>query len=235
MKLILKPSASRMHKKDAWKESWYAFVPYQTHFGELCGFADDIVEAGQGFGMHPHQNMEISTILVSGSQAHKDNTGSEGVINENAVQTMSAGTGIMHSEFNASQTDAFHSYQIWVYPKVENVKPRHEKYKYDTKEKLNKILLTLSPDGRDRTALINQDAFFSVTRVDANFPLVYKMNMEGNGVYIHCAKGKVEIEGNVLGPGDAIGLYETDVVKLKGVELADLVFVEVPMRKGVRQ
>lgn len=104
MKTIIKSSTSRIHKKDAWKESWYAFVPYQTNFGELCGFADDIVEAGQGFGMHPHQNMEITTILISGSQAHKDNTGSEGIINENSVQTMSAGIGIMHSEFNASQT-----------------------------------------------------------------------------------------------------------------------------------
>ena len=107
MKSILKLGSKRIHKKDAWKESWYAFVPYQTNFGELCGFADDIVEAGQGFGMHPHQNMEITTILISGSQAHKDNTGGEGIINENSVQTMSAGTGIMHSEFNASQTESF--------------------------------------------------------------------------------------------------------------------------------
>lgn len=116
MKNILINNNDRIHKQDAWKKSAYSFVPYQTNFGELCGFADDIVEPGQGFGMHPHQNMEISTIVIGGSQAHKDNTGSEGVINMNCVQTMSAGTGIMHSEYNASESESFHSFQIWVYP-----------------------------------------------------------------------------------------------------------------------
>jgi redox-sensitive bicupin YhaK (pirin superfamily) len=233
MKSILRPSSSRMYKKDAWKESWYAFVPYQTNFGELCGFADDIVEAGQGFGMHPHQNMEITTILISGSQAHKDNTGSEGTINENSVQTMSAGTGIMHSEFNASQTESFHSYQIWVYPKLQNVKPRHEKFSYKPEDKSNKVLLTLSPDGRNNTALINQDAFFSVSHIEENISVEYKMNKDGNGVYIHCAKGKVEIGGNVIDAGDAIGIYETSSIQLKGIDSAELVFVEVPLDNGI--
>jgi len=135
MKFLHKPNEDRMHKKDAWKTSAYAFVPMQTHFGELCGFADDIVNAGQGFGMHPHQNMEISTIVVSGSQAHKDNTGSEGIVDANCVQTMSAGVGIVHSEFNASKTEPFHSYQIWVYPKLMDVKPRHEKFSYQPEDK----------------------------------------------------------------------------------------------------
>ena len=234
MKTFLKLGSSRLHKKDAWKESWYAFVPYQTHFGELCGFADDIVEAGQGFGMHPHQNMEICTILISGSQAHKDDTGSEGIITENSVQTMSAGTGIMHSEFNASQIESFHSYQIWVYPKVQNVKPRHQKFSYEPQDKLNKILLTLSPDGRSHSALINQDAFFSVSKIEKINLLTYHMNMNGNGVYIHCSSGKVEIEGHVLGPGDALGVYETTFIQLKALDTAELIFVEVPMEKGIQ-
>lgn len=235
MKIILKPGSTRIHKKDTWKESWYAFVPYQTHFGELCGFADDIVAAGEGFAMHPHQNMEISTIMISGSQVHKDNTGSEGIINENSVQTMSAGTGIMHSEFNASQTESFHSYQIWVYPNLNNIKPRHEKFSYKTEDKQNKILLTLSPDGRNASAFINQNAFLSVSKIETNITLEYKMNLNENGVYIHCAKGKVEVEGNVLEAGDAIGVYETALVQIKSVDSSELVFVEVPMHNGVRQ
>jgi len=233
MKTILKPGASRLYKKDAWKESWYAFVPYQTNFGALCGFADDIVEAGKGFGMHPHQNMEITTILVSGSQAHKDNTGSEGIIDANSVQTMSAGTGIMHSEFNASQTQSFHSYQIWVYPKKLDVKPRHEKFSYKPEDKLNKILLSISPDGRNSSALINQDAFFSVAKIEKEKVISYNMNLETNGVYIHCAIGKIEIEGVVLEAGDAIGIYETQSVQLKAIDSTELVFVEVPMDKGI--
>jgi redox-sensitive bicupin YhaK (pirin superfamily) len=114
LKFLHIPNKARWHKQDSWKKSAYAFVPNQTHFGELTGFADDIVNAGEGFGMHPHQNIEISTIVVTGSQVHKDNTGSEGIIDQNSIQTMSAGTGIMHSEFNISKSESFHSYQIWV-------------------------------------------------------------------------------------------------------------------------
>jgi len=233
MKTVLRNSQDRIHKQDAWKKSAYAFVPYQTHFGELCGFADDVVEPGQGFGMHPHQNMEISTIVISGAQAHKDNTGSEGVITENCVQTMSAGTGIMHSEFNASDTASFHSFQIWVYPKKENVKPRHEKFSYQAEDKLNKVLLTLSPDGRNGTAFINQDAFFSVSKLETGNSLSYKMNLKNNGVYIHCASGSISIDDNKLEAGDAIGVYETDLFSIHSIEDAELIFVEVPMVRGI--
>lgn len=234
MKFFLRSSGDRIHKRDAWKKSAYAFVPHQTHFGELCGFADDVVQPSQGFGMHPHQNMEISTIVISGSQAHKDNTGSEGIINENCVQTMSAGTGIMHSEYNASATESFHSFQIWVYPKIENVKPRHEKFSYQPEDKLNKILLALSSDGRDNTALINQDSFFSVLKLSKERSVAYKMNLKGNGVYVHCATGSIVIEGKKLEGGDAIGIYETDNFSILSDEDAELIFVEVPMHRGIK-
>lgn len=234
MKFIHRPNQARWHKHDAWKKSAYAFTPNQTHFGELTGFADDIVNAGEGFGMHPHQNMEISTIVVAGSQAHKDNTGSEGIIHQNSVQTMSAGTGIMHSEFNTSKTELFHSYQIWVYPKEMNVKPRHEAFAYQPEDKLNKILLTLSPDRRKNTALINQDAFLSVSHIEKNLTLDYVMNLSGNGVYIHCVTGNIIIDNYILNEGDALGIYETETIKIKASEEAELIFVEVPMTRGVK-
>jgi quercetin 2,3-dioxygenase len=233
MKFLHRPSESRIHKADAWKKSAYAFVPMQTNFGELCGFAEDIVNGGEGFGMHPHQNMEITTILAEGAQAHKDNTGSEGIIYPNNIQTMSAGTGIMHSEFNASQTEPFHSFQIWVYPKTLHVKPRHETFTYQPADKRNNILLALSPDRRDHSALINQDAFFSVSEMSENTSLEYKMNLIGNGVYIHCVKGKLNIEGYLLNHGDALGVYDTQTVVLKALEDTELIFVEVPMGRGV--
>ncbi len=233
MKYLYRPDTDRIHKTDAWKKSAYAFVPNQTNFGELCGFADDIVNGGQGFGMHSHQNMEITTILIEGSQAHKDNTGSEGIIDMKSVQTMSAGTGISHSEFNASKTSPFHSYQIWVYPKAINVKPRHETFTYQPEDKHNKILLALSPDKRSNSALINQDSFFSIASLDKETAIEYKMNLKGNGVYIHCAKGKITIEDYHLNEGDALGIYETDSVKINVEENTELVFVEVPMQRGI--
>jgi quercetin 2,3-dioxygenase len=234
MKVLNRPNKDRWHKQDEWKKSAYAFVPYQTHFGELCGFADDVVAAGQGFGMHPHQNMEISTIVIDGVQAHRDDTGSEGLIDRNCVQTMSAGTGIRHSEYNASKTESFHSFQIWVYPKNINVNPRHEKFSYQPGDKLNKVLLTLSPDKRKGTSLINQDAFFSVSSIEADKEVVYEMNLKGNGVYVHCAKGLVSIENHLLQAGDALGVYEVDDVQIKATELSELIFVEVPMHRGVK-
>lgn len=233
MKFLHRPSQDRWHKQDEWKKSAYAFVPYQTNFGELCGFADDVVAPGKGFGMHPHQNMEISTIVVDGEQAHRDDTGGEGIIDRNCVQTMSAGTGIMHSEYNRSETASFHSFQIWVYPKILNITPRHEKYQYHPEDKRNSILLTLSPDKRNGTALINQDAFFSVSSLDESKEVVYEMNLKGNGVYIHCATGSVVIGNYTLQPGDALGVYETDTVQIKATRETELIFVEVPMQRGV--
>jgi redox-sensitive bicupin YhaK (pirin superfamily) len=232
MKMIFRPDQTRIHKQDTWKKSAYAFVPYKSHFGELCGFAEDIVAPGQGFGMHPHQNMEISTILISGAQVHKDNTGSGGIIDVNCVQTMSAGTGIMHSEFNASAVESFHSFQIWVYPKKENVKPRHEKFGYRPQDKHNRILLAISPDGRDGTASINQDAFFSVLKLEQGIAVQYIMNDKANGVYIHCATGSISIEKHELAAGDALGIYEADHILMKATSDADIIFVEVPMKRG---
>ena len=234
MKFLHRPNESRWHKQDAWKKSAYAFVPNQTHFGELTGFADDFVHAGEGFGMHPHQNMEISTIVVRGAQAHKDNTGSEGIVNENCVQTMSAGTGIRHSEFNASKTEPVHSYQIWVYPKQLDVEPRHEQFIYKPSEKLNKILLAISPDKRQKSAAINQDAFFSLLELEKDNSISYKMNIAGNGVYIHNVKGNAIIENHEINTGDAIGIYETTELNIKADENTHLIFVEVPMERGIK-
>jgi redox-sensitive bicupin YhaK (pirin superfamily) len=234
MQHIVRRNAERIHKTDAWKKSAYAFVPYQTHFGELCGFADDWVNASQGFGMHPHQNMEITTILMQGKQVHKDNTGSQGVIDELTIQTMSAGTGIMHSEFNASVSEAFHSYQIWVYPKTQNVAPRYGSFKFTPQDKLNTVLLALSPDGRKESALINQDAFFSVLTLQAGQTISYNINMQGNGVYIHTAAGSIVIADNTLAEGDAMGCYDTEEVSITAVQTSELVFVEVPMQRGIK-
>jgi quercetin 2,3-dioxygenase len=234
MKTLLRPNEARWHKSDDWKQSAYAFVPNQTHFGELCGFADDIVAAGQGFGMHPHQNMEISTIMMAGAQKHRDDSGGKGYLDAQSLQTMSAGTGIMHSEFNASATESFHSYQIWIYPKILNVAPRYGHFAFTPDQKQNQILLCISPDGRSGTAMIHQDAFFSVSHLAVSHALDYRMHLPGNGVYIHCASGRVEIAGQTLQAGDAIGVYETEALQLQAIETSELVFVEVPMHRGVK-
>lgn len=230
MKTLFRWNQDRWHKQDSWKKSAYAFIPNRTHFGELCGFADDVVQGGHGFGLHPHQEMEISTIVVAGAQQHEDSTGSKYRVTNNMVQTMSAGTGIQHSEVNASLTEPFHSYQIWIYPKVSGIPPRHATFAYEAADKLNRILLTVSPDGRDGTATINQDAFFSVSRLQSNTMIAYRMYLPGNGVYMHCVSGEITVVEHQLRSGDALGVYETDEpISIKATTDSELIFVEVPM------
>ncbi len=234
MKTLHRPNAARIHRADAWKVSAYAFVPYETHFGELCGFADDVVAPGHGFGMHPHRDMEISTIMIRGAQRHQDTTGAKHLLGMNTVQTMSAGRGIEHSEVNASETEPFHSFQVWVYPKSRGGPARHETFQYRPADKHNKFLIALSPDRRDGSALIEQDAFVSVGVFDTGENPRYAMHIGGNGVYVHCASGAVDIAGHRLGPGDAIGIWETDDAEFEVIQAAELVAVEVPMARGVR-
>ena len=222
-----------MHRTDQWKKSAYAFVPYETHFGELCGFADDVVAAGQGFGMHPHRDMEITTVMLTGAQRHEDSTGSTRVVDRGTVQTMSAGTGIRHSEFNASAVESFHSYQIWVYPRARSTVPRHETFQYEPTDKRDRFLLALSPDRREGSALIGADAFLSLASLTAGSTSRYALRSAGNGVYVHCAAGAVRVAGHALAAGDAVGLWDIDACDIVAGDESELVLVEVPMQRGV--
>jgi quercetin 2,3-dioxygenase len=233
MKMLFRPSSARMHRKDASKTSWYGFVPYQTNFGALCGFADDIVAGGVGFPMHPHADMEISTILMTGAQRHRDSTGGDHLVTPQAVQTMSAGTGIRHSEINASDSEPFHSYQIWVYPKVLGTAPRYGTFSFAPEQKRNTLLLALSPDQRDGSAMIGQDAFFSLSEMDAHQSLIYSPYIAGNGVYVHCAAGHVLVSGQALAAGDAVGVHDMDDFNIEAQTGSELILVEVPMQRGI--
>lgn len=234
MKRLHRPDSSRWHKQDSWKQSAYALVPYQTHFGELCGFAEDTVHGGQGFGLHSHRDMEISTVVLAGAQLHRDSTGNEVRVGADMVQTLSAGTGISHSEYNASQHEPFHSYQIWVYPRAPGAAPRYERFEYAPADKQDRILLALSPDRRQGSALIGQDAFFSLVRLTPGGSVRYALRSPENGVYIHCAEGAAVAADQPLQAGDAVGVYETAGCTLSSAAGAELILVEVPMRRGVR-
>ena len=229
MNYLVKTNADRTHRADTWKKSWYAFFPYQTYFGKLTGFSEDIVAGGRGFGMHPHQNMEIVTIPVAGAQTHRDSTGSVHTLDASSVQVMSAGTGIEHAEMNASATEPFRSFQIWVMPQVPNVTPRHEALHYQPADKQNRVLTVISPDGRDNSLTINQQAFFSLSHLTAGTSLPYALNQPANGVYIHVVSGEVSVAGQLLGAGDAIGVWDSSTVALAATTDSELIFVETPV------
>ncbi|MBD0259523.1 MAG: pirin family protein [Cytophagales bacterium] len=233
MQTFHKRNADRLHRQDAWKKSWYAFFPHQTYFGKLTGFSEDIVDGGQGFGMHPHQDMEIVTIPLYGAQRHQDSTGSSHVIDAGSVQVMSAGRGIHHSEVNASPAEPFRSFQIWVMPREKGLVPRHEVFRFTPGDKRNRVLTVLSPDRREGSALIHQNAFFSLSHLEAGHELAYALHAPGNGVYVHVANGEVTGEVTAgtqrLTAGDALALWETERISLKAGADADLIFVEVPV------
>ena len=207
--------------------NWYD--PTKMHFGAMRVLNDDIIAGGKGFGAHPHDNMEIVTIPLSGAIAHKDSTGTEGIISKGDVQIMSAGTGITHSEYNASKSEPLNLFQVWVFPKLKNIKPRYEQKTFDENERINKWQIVASPDEKDGGVWINQDAVFSLSHAGKATTVTYKNKFKGNGVYVMVIDGEVEVNGQLLNKRDAIEITDTDEVSIDIKSDADLLAIEVPM------
>lgn len=235
MKTIFHPARERGHVNFGWLDSHHSFSfghwynPEKLHFGALRVLNDDIVQGAQGFGAHPHDNMEIVSIPLSGALAHKDSTGTDGIIKTGDVQIMSAGSGIRHSEYNASKTDPVNFLQIWVFPKQENIKPRYEQKTFDGSQQPNQWQVVVSPDEADGGVWINQDARFALAQADAGITLTYTPKFKDNGVYFFLLEGEVEAAGQVLSKRDAIGVWETGPVEIKTKTAARVLAIEVPM------
>lgn len=206
---------------------WYD--PAKMHFGAIRVFNDDLIAGGKGFSAHPHDNMEIVTIPLSGAIAHKDNTGTDGIIKKGDVQIMSAGTGITHSEFNASKTEELNLFQVWIFPKLENIKPRYEQKTFDEYDRLNKWQIVVSPDEKDGGVWINQDAVFSLIHATEPGLISYKNKFKGNGIYLMVIDGQVKIDNEVLSKRDAIEFTGTDEISIDIKQAANLLAIEVPV------
>jgi redox-sensitive bicupin YhaK (pirin superfamily) len=235
MKKTIHKADSRGIQDHGWLKAAHSFSfasyydPARVHFGLLRVLNDDIVAPAMGFGTHGHDNMEIVTIPLRGSLAHKDSLGSEGVITPGEVQIMSAGTGIRHSEFNASQTEETNLLQIWVFPKERNIEPRYDQRNFDPVDSKNIFQTLVSPNGEGGTMLINQDAYFSIGNFDKEIAISYKINHPGNGAYIFIIEGSAKIEGDELNRRDAIGISEADEFNLLTSKDSKLLVIEVPM------
>ncbi|HMU08598.1 MAG TPA: pirin family protein [Ferruginibacter sp.] len=203
--------------------------PSKVHFGLLRVLNDDFVDGGGGFPTHPHDNMEIVTIPFTGALQHKDSTGGNGVIKAGDIQIMSAGSGVRHSEFNASATEPVTLFQVWVFPKVRNIKPRYDQRTFDISDRANKWQVVVSPQEADNALWINQDARFSLTNLDAGKEISYSTAFKGNGVFLVTINGSVEVNGEVLNKRDAIGISEADEFSIKATANAELLAIEIPM------
>ncbi len=207
--------------------SWYD--PERTNFGALRVLNDDFVAPGKGFGTHPHDNMEIISIPLSGKLQHRDDMGNGSVISEGEVQLMSAGTGIHHSEFNPSDHEPCNFLQIWIFPRTRNTEPRYAQMKYDRTDLMNKIRMLVSPDPDDKTALINQNAFLSLSKPEQGRRMVYTKHLAENGMYIFVITGHAEIDGELLQERDAIGLTGQGEISIHAERDSFLLFIEVPV------
>jgi len=235
MKKIFYPASERGYNDHGWLKANFSFSfasyynPEKVHFGALRVLNDDVITGGSGFGTHPHDNMEIVTIPISGALEHKDSMGNIGVIHSGEVQAMSAGSGVTHSEYNHSKTDAANTLQIWVFPKERNIKPRYDQKNFTDELKPNNLVTLVSPDATTGGLWINQDATFSMGDFTAGHEFNYDIKQDGNGVYVFVIDGAAQIDGDDLNKKDALGVYDTSSITIKTIANSRLLFIEVPM------
>lgn len=235
MKTVIHRGNTRGFADHGWLQSYHTFSfagyynPERLHFGALRVLNDDTVKGGMGFGAHPHDNMEIISIPLSGALEHKDNTGRHKIINQQDVQIMSAGTGIQHSEFNASKTEPVKFLQIWLFPKKRDIAPRYDQKTFDPAGRQNKLQLVVSPEESADTLLINQDAWFSLGSFDKGKSFEYQPKLEGNGVYLLVLSGSLEAGGETLGARDAIAVSDLEKLNVTTLENTEFLLMDLPM------
>lgn len=235
MKTILHTAESRGAANHGWLNAKHSFSfaswynPDRTNFGALRVLNDDIVSPGAGFGTHPHDNMEIITIPLSGAIAHKDSMGNSSIIKTGEIQVMSAGTGIQHSEFNPSKEESLNLFQIWIFPNKRNVEPRYDQFEMDIQGMKNNFLQLVSPLKEDEGTWIHQNAWIKIAKVDENTEIHYVLNSKENGVYFIVIEGAISINNQILKQKDAIGVWDTDTIVLKSNSQSKILAIEIPM------
>jgi hypothetical protein len=234
MNIELYKAAERGTADYGWLKPNYYFSfsqyhnPRRVHFGLLRVLNDDFIDGGGMFPEHPHDNMEIVTIPLSGAIAHADSTGGRGVIRSGDVQIMSAGSGIRHSESNASATDPVTLFQIWVFPKLRNIEPRYDQRNFDKEGRINRWQTMVSPLKEDDALWINQDARFSMAELDEGKSLEYANGFAGNQVLLLVVEGAALTGTTELNRRDAAGISGTDNFTVTAREHCTLLAIEVP-------
>lgn len=235
MKTTLHKAETRGRASHGWLDSHHTFSfagyhnPTRMHFGLLRVLNDDIVKGGMGFGQHPHDNMEIISIPLRGALEHRDNTGGHAIIKSGEVQIMSAGSGIAHSEKNASSSDDVNFLQIWVFPKERNIQPRYEQRVFSKADRLNKLQTVVAPQKEGGALWINQDSWFSLTNLTKGSALDYTLRRSGNGIYLFVIDGEVTVADLTLMRRDGLGISDTDKITLQASKDAEVLIMEVPM------
>ena len=237
MNTIVHRSENRGHANHGWLNAKHSFSfaswydPTKIHFGALRVLNDDEVAAGMGFGKHPHDNMEIITLVQEGALEHKDSMGNGSIMQADDVQVMSAGTGVFHSEINHSKTDPVKLFQIWVFPDKGQVTPRYDQKKFMPEGRKNKWQEVIKPDTQTAgdAIYIHQQAWFNLADMDNNTRLNYQLKKQGNGAYLFVIDGDIEVAGETLKKRDAIGITDFNEIEITAHSNARILLMDVPM------
>ena len=237
MKTVLHKASSRGGGHHGWLQTYHTFSfadyydPARMGFGALRVLNDDTVAPGTGFDTHPHRNMEVVSIPLSGKMIHGDSLQNRNVIGPGDIQVMSTGTGIFHSEHNYSHSEVLEFLQIWILPRRQNTEPRYTDYDIRSLVRPNELSLFISPDG-ETPAAIGQDAWFSWGALDAGIAREYRLHREkGTGVYLFVVEGTVRVADYRLNRRDGIGIWDTRAFAIEAVEKSEVLLIEIPMQK----
>jgi redox-sensitive bicupin YhaK (pirin superfamily) len=228
---ILK-SNERGHANHGWLDTRFTFSfadyydPKHIHFRTLRVMNDDRVAGGGGFPTHPHRDMEIVTYVLEGALEHRDSMGNGSVIKPGDVQYMSAGTGVQHSEFNASETEPVHLYQIWMFPEKQGLKPTYDQKNFPEAEKRGKLRLVASPDGRNGSVRIRQDNELYATLLGEGESVKHELKKDRHA-YVQVARGSVTLNGAKLEQGDGAAISAEKSVELTGVKDAEVLLFDL--------
>jgi|SRR5690554_2715472 len=226
-------SAERGHVNHGWLDSYHSFS-FDTYFDRnhmrfsvLRVINEDVIAPGRGFGMHPHKDMEIVTYMLSGSLRHMDSLGNGSVIRAGDVQRMTAGSGIVHSEMNASSTEPAHLLQIWMLPERQGISPGYEERHFPAEEKLNRLRLIASRDAREGSLLVHQDVDLYASILQPGVQLTHDV-ASARSVYLQLAYGRLRVNGQLLETGDAAKFKEAGSVELQAETQAEFLLFDMP-------
>jgi redox-sensitive bicupin YhaK (pirin superfamily) len=231
--ITLRKAADRFHTQIGWLDSWHTFSfadhydPKHMGFSVLRVINDDIIGPGFGFGSHPHRDMEIITYVLSGAVAHEDSSGGGGVIRPGEVQRMSAGTGVVHSERNASRDEPLHLLQIWIVPESRGIPPRYEQQKFPLEDRRGKLRLLASRGGREGSVDIHQDASLYGALLDGDEKVSFELR-PSRQAWLHVARGSVELNGKRLDAGDGAAVTDERALELASGKKAEVLLFDLP-------
>jgi quercetin 2,3-dioxygenase len=230
--ITLRPADERGHADHGWLDTYHTFSfssyrdPRHMHFRALRVMNEDVVAPGQGFGTHPHDNMEIVTYVLSGALEHRDSMGNGEVLRPGEFQRMSAGTGITHSEFNPSASEPVHLYQIWLFPEQKGIEPSYEQKRFDEAERHNRLRLVASPDAADASLTIHADARVYLASLDAGQEVTQQL-AAGRHAWLQVLRGAVTLNGQPLATSDGAAVSEEATLTIGAAEDAEIMLFDL--------